>query len=100
MNNIFQKITKAGEDKVIHFLVCFILAEFFTRLVFALISDKHWICYVFSALVGWVVSYGIGMWKESYDKTHGGSCDQKDLTADALGAWAGAILAVLTILIF
>lgn len=97
--NIFQKIMKAGEDKVIHFLVCLILADYSVRIIYAIIPDRAWVSYVFAFFIGWMIAYGAGMWKEEFDKTHGGSCDQKDLTADALGAFAGAALAIGCLLI-
>lgn len=97
--NIFQKIMKVGEDKVIHFLVSLLLADFFVRVVYAIIPDRAWVSYVFSFFIGSMIAYGIGMWKEEYDKTHGGSCDYKDLTANALGAFVGAVYAVVMMMI-
>lgn len=47
-----------------------------------------------SAAITMAIVTIIGVWKEKYDKKHGGIFDWKDLLADELGGAEGIILAI------
>ena len=71
-----------GKDKIIHFIVCFVLAAFT-----ALITN--------SIIIGWLSAVVVGVAKELYDRYSYGLFDIKDLIADVLGATCGILIVML-----
>lgn len=96
--NIFQKITQYGEDKVIHYLVSLLIADYTTIILWAVTPNETRYIF-FSAILALMFTYAIGGFKEVYDDRHGGFFDWKDVKADVLGGVSGVILAVINILI-
>ena len=71
-----------GKDKIIHFIVCFVLAAFTT-----LITN--------SIIIGWSSAFIAGIAKELYDRYSYGVFDIYDLIADVLGATCGILIIVI-----
>jgi uncharacterized membrane protein YjdF len=71
-----------GKDKIIHFIVCFVLA-----VLAALITN--------SIIIGWLSAVVVGIAKELYDRYSYGLFDIKDLMADILGATCGILILLL-----
>lgn len=100
--NVFKKIEAWGHDKVVHILICFIIADFCTRVFFHFLPGAGyfgWSAYVFALFFGFGVAVCVGDWKESYDERKGGKWDIKDFCADAVGAVAGAVYATVMLLL-
>lgn len=70
-----------GKDKIIHFIVCFVLAAFT-----ALITN--------SIIIGWLSAVVVGVAKELYDRYSYGVFDIYDLIADVLGATCGILILI------
>lgn len=71
-----------GKDKIIHFIVCFVLA-----VLTALITSN--------IIIGWLSAVVVGVAKELYDRYSDGLFDIKDLIADVLGATCGILIIVI-----
>lgn len=93
-------IEKLGWDKAVHFLISFILSDIFTRIIFNITSSTGFMHYFGSALVGFVITYFIGVMKEIYDAKSGtGVADITDIYANAAGCSCGAIFELLLLFI-
>lgn len=78
-------------DKVLHFVITFIIAAVLTFAVKgAEITQPGILCGVYAAIVTMCIAIG----KEVYDSFHGTSFDWMDILADFLGAILVVILAL------
>ena len=71
-----------GKDKIIHFIVCFVLAA-----LTALITSN--------IIIGWLSAVVVGLAKELYDRYSYGVFDIYDLIADVLGATCSILIIVI-----
>ena len=91
--NRFQSFIKriGGEDKVLHFETrCLI-----TMVVALLNMNVLGLGIAVSAVLACLVSVVAGLLKEAYDYNTYGLFDNKDIVADALGAFAGLLIIIL-----
>lgn len=91
--NRFQSFIKriGGEDKVLHFETCFLI----TMVVALLNMNVLGLGIAASAVSAGMISIIAGILKESYDYNTYGLFDDKDIVADALGAYAGFLIIIL-----
>ena len=91
--NIFQRFIKriGGEDKVLHFETCCLI----TMVVALLNMNVLGLGIAASAVSAGMISIIAGILKESYDYNTYGLFDNKDIIADALGAYAGFLIIIL-----
>ena len=91
--NRFQRFIKriGGEDKVLHFETCCLI----TMVVALLNMNVLGLGISASALSDGMISVIAGILKESYDYNTYGLFDNKDIVADALGAFAGLLIIIL-----
>ena len=91
--NRFQRFIKriGGEDKVLHFETCCLI----TMVVALLNMNVLGIGIASSAVSAGMISIIAGILKESYDYNTYGLFDNKDIIADALGAYAGFLIIIL-----
>ena len=71
-----------GRDKLLHALVSAILA-----LVVKVLLMVCCVQYAWAAALAIIITIGVGIWKETKDKTF----DWKDLAADVVGAIVGGV---------
>ena len=91
--NRFQSFIKriGGEDKVLHFETCCLI----TMVVALLNMNVLGLGIAVSAVSAGMISIIAGILKESYDYNTYGLFDNKDIIADALGAFAGLLIIIL-----
>ena len=91
--NRFQSFIKriGGEDKVLHFETCCLI----TMVVALLNMNVLGLGIAASAVSAGMISIIAGILKESYDNNTYGLFDNKDIIADALGAYAGFLIIIL-----
>ena len=91
--NRFQSFIKriGGEDKVLHFETCCLI----TMIVALLNMNVLGLGIAASAVSAGMISIIAGILKESYDYNTYGLFDDKDIVADALGAFAGLLIIIL-----
>lgn len=91
--NRFQSFIKriGGEDKVLHFETCCLI----TMVVALLNMNVLGLGIAASAVSACMISFVAGMLKEVYDNNTYGLFDNKDIVADALGAFAGFLIIIL-----
>lgn len=85
--NRFQSFIKriGGEDKVLHFETCCLI----TMVVALLNMNVLGLGIAASAVLAYMIAIISGILKEVYDNNTYGLFDNKDLVADALGAFVG-----------
>lgn len=91
--NRFQSFIKriGGEDKVLHFETCCLIT-----IVVALFNmNVLGLGIAASAVSAGMISIIAGILKESYDYNTYGLFDNKDIVADALGAFTGLLIIIL-----
>lgn len=91
MSDFFKQLRQAfkaalATDKLLHASACFVLA-----VVFSLLLKKVDGGYFFAALL----SIGVGVAKELYDRIRGGIFDGADIFADIVGAFCGGLACVI-----
>ena len=81
-------INRMGTDKILHYLVCFIIAHIAMDA-----ASQTEVGNLLSKVIGFSVAMVIGVLKEVYDRFQPGNrfC-LKDLLADALGAASGVMV--------
>ena len=91
--NRFQSFIKriGGEDKVLHFETCCLI----TMVVALLNMNVLGLGIAVSAVSAGMISIIAGILKEAYDYNTYGLFDNKDIVADALGAYAGFLIIIL-----
>lgn len=91
--NRFQSFIKriGGEDKVLHFETCCLI----TMVVALLNMNVLGLGIAVSAVLACMISVISGILKEAYDYNTYGLFDNKDIVADALGAYAGFLIIIL-----
>lgn len=91
--NRFQKFIKriGGEDKVLHFETCCLI----TMVVALLNMNVLGLGISASAVSACMIAIIAGTLKEAYDYNTYGLFDNKDIVADALGAFAGLLIIIL-----
>lgn len=90
--NRFQSFIKriGGEDKVLHFETCCLI----TMVVALLNMNVLGLGIAASAVSAGMISVIAGILNESYDYNTYGLFDNKDIIADALGAYAGFLIII------
>lgn len=90
--NRFQRFIKriGGEDKVLHFETCCLI----TMVVALLNMNLLGLGITASAVSACLVAVVAGLLKEVYDNNTYGLFDNKDIIADALGAYAGFLIII------
>ena len=92
MNRLQSFITRiGGDDKVLHFETCCLI----TMVVALLNMNVLGLGIAVSAVSAGMISIIAGILKESYDYNTYGLFDNKDIIADALGAYAGFLIIIL-----
>lgn len=91
--NRFQSFIKriGGEDKVLHFETCCLI----TMVVALLNMNVLGLGIAASAVSACAIAVIAGILKEEYDYNTYGLFDNKDIVADALGAFAGLLIIIL-----
>lgn len=91
--NRFQKFIKriGGEDKVLHFETCCLI----TMVVALLNMNLLGLGIAASAVSACMIAVIAGILKEAYDYNTYGLFDNKDIIADALGAFTGLLIIIL-----
>ena len=91
--NRFQSFINriGGEDKVLHFETCFLI----TMVVALLNMNVFGLGISASAVSALMIAIIAGILKESYDYNTYGLFDNKDIVADALGAFTGLLIIIL-----
>lgn len=91
--NRFQRFIKriGGEDKVLHFETCCLI----TIVVALLNMNVLGLGIAASAALSCMIAVIVGTLKESYDYYTYGLFDNKDIVANALGAFAGFLIIIL-----
>ena len=91
--NRFQSFIKriGGEDKVLHFETCCLI----TIVVALLNTNVLGLDSAASAALSCMIAVIAGVLKEAYDDYTYGLFDNKDIIADALGAFAGLLIIIL-----
>ena len=91
--NRFQSFIKriGGEDKVLHFETCCLI----TMVVALFNMNVLGLGIAASAVSAGMISVIAGILKESYDYNTYGLFDNKDIVADALGAFTGLLIIIL-----
>ena len=91
--NRFQRFINriGGEDKVLHFETCCLI----TMVVALLNMNVLGLGIAVSSVLACMISIIAGILKESYDYNTYGLFDNKDIIADALGAYAGFLIIIL-----
>lgn len=91
--NRFQSFIKriGGDDKALHFETCCLI----TIVVALLNMNVLGIGIAASAVSACMIAIIAGMLKEVYDYNTYGLFDNKDIVADALGAFAGLLIIIL-----
>lgn len=90
--NRFQRFIKliGGEDKVLHFETCCLI----TMVIAILNMNVLGLGISASAVSACMIAFVAGMLKEVYDNNTYGLFDNKDIIADALGAYAGFLIII------
>lgn len=91
--NRFQRFIKriGGEDKVLHFETCCLI----TMVVALLGMNVLGLGIAASAVSACLLAVIAGILKEAYDYNTYGLFDNKDIIADALGAFTGLLIIIL-----
>lgn len=91
--NRFQRFIKriGGEDKVLHFKTCCLI----TMVVALLNMNVLGLGIAASAVSACLIAVVAGILKEAYDYNTYGLFDNKDIVADALGAFTGLLIIIL-----
>lgn len=91
--NRFQSFIKriGGEDKVLHFETCCLI----TMVVALLNMNMLGLGIAASAVSACLIAVIAGILKEVYDYNTYGLFDNKDIVADALGAFTGLLIIIL-----
>ena len=91
--NRFQRFINriGGEDKVLHFETCCLI----TMVVAILNMNVLGLCIAASAVSACMIAVIAGILKEAYDYNTYGLFDNKDIIADALGAFTGLLIIIL-----
>ena len=91
--NRFQSFIKriGGEDKVLHFETCCLI----TMVVALLNMNVLGLGIAASAVSACMIAIIAGILKEVYDYNTYGLFDNKDIVADALGAFTGLLIIIL-----
>ena len=91
--NRFQSFIKriGGEDKVLHFETCCLI----TMVVALLNMNVLGLGIAASAVSACMIAIIAGILKEAYDYNTYGLFDNKDIVADALGAFTGLLIIIL-----
>lgn len=91
--NRFQRFIKriGGEDKVLHFETCCLI----TMVVALLNMNVLGLGIAASAVSACLIAVVAGILKEAYDYNTYGLFDNKDIVADALGAFTGLLIIIL-----
>ena len=91
--NRFQSFIKriGGEDKVLHFETCCLI----TMVVALLNMNVLGLGIAASAVSACLIAVVAGLLKEAYDYNTYGLFDNKDIVADALGAFTGLLIIIL-----
>ena len=91
--NRFQRFIKriGGEDKVLHFETCCLI----TMVVALLGMNVLGFGAAASAVSACLIAVIAGILKEAYDYNTYGLFDNKDIVADALGAFTGFLIIIL-----
>lgn len=91
--NRFQRFIKriGGEDKVLHFETCCLI----TMAVALLNMNVLGMGIAASAVSACLIAVIAGILKEAYDYNTYGLFDNKDIVADALGAFTGLLIIIL-----
>lgn len=91
--NRFQSFIKriGGEDKVLHFETCCLI----TMVVALLNMNMLGLGIAASAVSACLIAVIAGILKEAYDYNTYGLFDNKDIVADALGAFTGLLIIIL-----
>lgn len=91
--NRFQRFIKriGGEDKVLHFETCCLI----TMVVALLNMNVLGLGIAASAVSSCMIAIIAGTLKEAYDYNTYGLFDNKDIVADALGAFTGLLIIIL-----
>lgn len=91
--NRFQSFIKriGGEDKVLHFETCCLI----TMVVALLNMNLLGLGIAASAVSACLIAVIAGISKEAYDYNTYGLFDNKDIVADALGAFTGLLIIIL-----
>lgn len=91
--NRFQRFIKriGGEDKVLHFETCCLI----TMVVALLGMNVLGLGVAASAVSACLIAVIAGILKEAYDYNTYGLFDNKDIIADALGAFTGLLIIIL-----
>lgn len=91
--NRFQRFIKriGGEDKVLHFETCCLI----TIVVALLNTNVLGLDSAASAALSCMIAVIAGVLKEAYDHKTYGLFDNNDISADALGAYAGFLIIIL-----
>lgn len=79
---------RKGYDKLWHLILSFGLACILAG-IFSLVPCGEWV----AAIIVFILTIGVGVWKEISDKRKGGHICVWDLMADTLGAILGSIIA-------
>lgn len=78
-------------DKLLHFVVCFIIAALGALLGFGVFGLGKWV----AILCGFGLSFLVGVGKEVFDKyVRKTGFDKQDLLADAAGAMMASLFAI------
>ena len=92
MNRLQRFIKRiGGEDKVLHFETCCLI----TMVVALLNMNVLGFGIAASAVSAYMIAIIAGILKEIYDYNTYGLFDNKDIIADALGAYAGFLIIIL-----
>lgn len=86
INKIVKKI---GTDKVLHALMCFVIAVVSAD-VAHFFTDDNWLV----GGIGFLAFFVFGMGKELFDEKKSGDGDERDWKADIIGGLAGVVVAV------
>lgn len=85
-SKLIQFISLIGNDKLLHFTVCLLL----TLILYAVGSALG--LGVIAIAPAFVITMGIGIGKEIYDRKHGGCFDHYDIVSDFIGCFLAIVL--------
>lgn len=93
MKQLFEQLKKLPKDHLLHFTVSLLLAwAVAVPCAMLLPAGKYKIA---SAAIGFIAAMAVGVWKELYDGTFSG----RDFVADIAGAFTGAAMYLIAILL-
>lgn len=85
MNKFDYIVSKIGMDKLVHALVCALIAFLVSLAVCVFFNDGAWVC----AAIGGMTAFFVGLVKELVDFFCNKPFDTKDLLADGVGSVIG-----------